>query len=63
VPYATIRSLPSGTKKLSLRQKHIFRATFNSALSKYGEESAFKIAYAAAKKYKGKPKVKVKGKR
>ena len=50
VPYRSVRDLPAQTRKLSPHKKRVFRAAFNAAFSRYGEERAFKIAWAATKK-------------
>src|SRR6516165_9332211 len=52
MPYASVKELPSTTKKLSKHGKSVFRAAFNSAYKQYkGDESkAFAVAWAAANK-------------
>lgn len=53
MPYKNISELPSSVKDLPQHAKTIFLNAFNSSYEKYGEEGAFKIAWAAVKhKYK-----------
>ena len=49
MPYGSISELPEGVKKLPKHAQEIFRKAFNASLGKYGEERAFKIAWAAVK--------------
>jgi len=50
MPYTTNKELPKSVQKLPNIAQNMFRKTFNTAFSKYGEEKAFKIAWAAVKK-------------
>lgn len=51
MPYAHISDLPAQTDGLPNRAKHIFRAAFNNAMSKYEDETrAFQTAWGAVKK-------------
>lgn len=51
MPYKSIEELPSKVKKvLPKAAQKLFMEVFNAAFNKYGEEKAFKIAWAAVKK-------------
>lgn len=48
--FKTNKDLPEQTKELPSHAKLIFRKAFNTAYSKLGEETAFKVAWSAVKK-------------
>lgn len=41
---------PKGAEGLPAKAKRVFKAAFNAAFSKYGEERAFKVAWSAVKR-------------
>jgi cation transport regulator ChaB len=50
MPYSTLSDLPDYVKEsLPEEAQHVWRAAFNSAFDKHGEEKAFPIAWAAVK--------------
>lgn len=51
-PYDTLQDLPPAVKKYPKGAQSVFRAAFNSALKKYGNETtAFKVAWSALKNW------------
>lgn len=50
MPYESKKDLPDAVKKLSPQEQDAWMAAFNAAYEKYGEESAFKIAWSQTKK-------------
>ena len=50
MPYKNIKELPKQVADLPTHAKKIFMQAFNNSHEKYGEESAFKIAWAAVKR-------------
>jgi len=50
MPFASNISLPPQVQKLPAKAKTIFRKAFNASFKEHGEETAFKIAWAAVKR-------------
>ncbi len=53
MPYSKLSDLPPAVQKLPEHAQRIWMAAFNSAYSKYGEQKAFAIAWAAVNKWRG----------
>ena len=63
MPYRSVLDLPPAVRRLPAHAQEIFRAAFNNAWDHYAdrgaekrEEIAFRVAWAAAKKYGGAPR-------